>query len=254
MDGVTASGATTGAPGLPLGYKALTPLYSEQHGDLTFRRHASFAFARAIHAAPIAADEAGRVQAFYPFLFAPDPPYLPVALFSMSAGANDFVDADGAWRRGVYVPAYFRRYPFALLRENRESERMLLCADLTAPNFAGASDAEKLFEAGKPSAYAREVAAFCTRYEQALARTRAATARLAELGLFDDARAAIERPGARPFEIDGFKVVSEDRLHKLDDAALAGLVRGGLAGLVAAHRFSLARLPGMELETVSCAD
>ena len=38
MDGVTASGATTGAPGLPLGYKALTPLYSEQH--VTFEEDA----------------------------------------------------------------------------------------------------------------------------------------------------------------------------------------------------------------------
>lgn len=254
MDGVTASGTSAAASVLPLGYNALTPLYSEQHGDLAFRRHENFAFARTIHAAPIAADEAGRAQAFYPFLFAPDPPYLPVALFSMSPGVNDFVDEDGRWRRDAYVPAYFRRYPFALVRENQESERMLLCADLTAPNFAGDGASEALFTGGEPSAYAKEVVAFCTRYEQALARTRAAAARLAELGLFDDARAAIARPGARPLEIDGFKIVSEDRLYGLDDAVLADLARNGLIGLVAAHRFSLARLPGMELETVPCAD
>lgn len=238
-----------GGQALPIGYRSLTPLFSEQHGALRFRRRRDFAFASALHAAPLALDEFMRAQAHYPIVFTRAAPSQPVALLGMSPGRNDFVDEDGAWRDGAYVPAYLRRFPFALVKENAASGRMLLCADLTAPNFEPGSDEEALFDGAIPSSYATNVLAFCTRFEQALAKTRQAAQRMETLGLLEDAKISVRRKDyARPIDIDGFKVVSETKLRALDDGPLLELARGGVIGLIAAHQMSIARFSDVALE------
>ena len=140
--------AGAGISALPLGYSALEPLIAERHAGLGFRRRKDFRFAERMHASPLAVEEFSRAHFDYPVVFTRSDPVLPVALLGMTADKNDFVDDDGQWTSGTYIPSYLRRYPFALARENETSQRMLLCADLTAPNFdenAGPAE-EKLFE------------------------------------------------------------------------------------------------------------
>lgn len=242
-----------GMHALPIGYRSLTPLFSEQHAHLPFRRRRDFAFARALHAVPLALDEFMRAQAYYPIVFTRTSPSQPVALLGMSPGRNDFVDDAGVWRDGAYVPAYVRRYPFALVRENTHGRRMLLCADLTAANFEASRGEEALFEAGAPSGYAADVLRFCTRFEQALAKTRQTCLRLEALGLFEDAKITVRRQeSARPTDIDGFRVVSDGKMRALDDGPLAEIARSGVIGLIAAHHLSIERFSEVALEDARC--
>ena len=40
---------------------------------------------------------------------------VPVAILGLRGAANQFVNSEGAWREGKYIPAYVRRYPFILM-------------------------------------------------------------------------------------------------------------------------------------------
>jgi hypothetical protein len=60
-----------------------------------------------------------------------------------------------------------------------------------------------------------------------------------ELGLIGPSEVTISR-GDRKQKVDGFALVSEEKLRALDDATLGGLVRRGVTSLYAAHQMSLA--------------
>ena len=59
---------------------------------------------------------------------------LCVAITSFTEGTNRFVDEEGAWLPGVYVPAYVRRYPFCAIPVQRGGQEpdFLICVDETA--------------------------------------------------------------------------------------------------------------------------
>lgn len=244
--------AQAGVNALPLGYETLTVLAAERHAGLPFRKRRDFVFAKGLHATPIAADEFSRGHLHFPIVFTKSDPVLPMALLGMEPGKNDFVDENGNWRDGAYIPSYLRRYPFALARENAESDRMLLCADLKAPNFdpeSGPTE-EELFKDGKPSDFAQRILDFSQKYEEAMARTRRTARQLAELDLLEDAQVTIERPDGKKTRIDGFRVVSEEKMRALDDKTLADLARRGVVGLIAAHHYSIAQFTGITADVV----
>lgn len=231
---------------MPPGYASLTPLLSEKHAELPFKRRRDYKFAATLHAVPLAADEFARAQQHFPIVFTNTDPVLPVALLGVESDKNDFVGPDGAWREHAYVPAYVRRYPFALVREKEDSDRMVLCADLTAENFAVNGDGgEALFADGKGTEFANSVVDFCRRFEDALTKTRTTCQNLNKLGLFEDANVTVRRPNGKSVRLDGFRVISEEKLRKLDDATLADLARRGVIGLIAAHHFSISQFSGM---------
>ena len=59
------------------------------------------------------------------------------------------------------------------------------------------------------------------------------------LGLIGPSEVTITR-GERKQKVDGFALISEEKLRGLDDAILAGLVRRGVTNIFAAHQMSLA--------------
>jgi len=46
--------------------------------------------------------------------------------------------------------------------------------------------------------------------------------------------------GGEKRKVDGFAIISEEKLRKLDDKTLAGLARRGVLTIYAAHQLSLA--------------
>lgn len=224
---------------LPLLYKTMVPLTAERHGALRVKTHRDFQVAGEVNAIPITVDEFPRAMRDYPIVIAQGDTPAPVALVGFETGKNDFVEPDGTWRNGAYVPAYLRRFPFALLRESAEAERHILCADLSSTVFTEDAEGEALFdngEAGKPIARALD---FCQRYTEAAERTRMLMRQAAELDLIGPSVVTITR-GERKQKVEGFSIVSEEKVRALDDANLGRLARQGVLTLFAAHQLSLA--------------
>lgn len=233
--------------GLPALYREVVPLTPERHRGLSFVRDTGYEFAARTHTFPITVDEFQAVQRDYPILFTTGERPAPAVLLGLDPQHNPYVGADGRWKDGSYIPAYVRRYPFLLIRHSRESDNFVLCVDRAAPHLNGSSDrlTSLLFDDAGATTLTRQVMQFCVGYEQALERTRVFGEELARLGLLVEPTIRLSKAG-RSVDLTGFRVISQERLNKLDDATLARLVRSGALAAIHAHIFSMQGLGQLE--------
>lgn len=231
---------------LPLLYKELVPLSAERHGDYGVTGERSYAFAAETGFAPITMDEFAAAQRFYPIVFTREAPATPVVLFSGQRGVNHFVSEDGTWRDGAYIPGYLRRYPFHFVRRAAGEEERILCADTSSDLLQEkADDAERaLFKDGAAGPAGERALEFCKAYEITTERTRRAVQELEELDLFQDSAIEVSN-GENKARIDGFRIISEQKLREVDDETLAKLAKRGTLGPVYAHLFSLSNFTTM---------
>ncbi|MEL6792234.1 MAG: SapC family protein [Pseudomonadota bacterium] len=224
----------------------MTPLNAERHGTYGVKGARDFAVASGLGYAPLTMEEFGAAQRFYPIVFTREAPATPVALFSARRDQNEFVTEDGTWREGAYVPGYLRRYPFLFVRRSADTEERVLCADMTSSLLEeGVEDeARLLFKDGAAGPAGEKALELCKAYELATERTKRAVAVLEEHDLFQDSAIEVQSTG-RKARIDGFRIISEQKLRDLGDEAVLNLVRKGAIGPIYAHLFSLSNFAGL---------
>lgn len=225
---------------LPLLYNELTPLNHSRHGDHGVVSARNFEFARNHTFIPLTMDEFPQAQRDYPVVFTVKGPTVAVALVGAQEGGNQFVEEDGSWRKGAYVPGYLRRYPFQMVREKAGSDRHVFCADFTS-NLIEADcpdENRRLFDGEAPGQGATRAMDFCKAYEAAMARTRAAIEELEGLNLIGESSVNLKN-GEKSARIDGFAVIDENKLRDLPTEKVAAMTKRGLLGCVYAHLFSM---------------
>ena len=105
---------------------------------------------------------------------------------------------------------------------------------------------EPLFDADdKPSAALQRAIDFLQMFETEAQRTRSFCARVAELGLLKEMKADATLPGGATLSIDGFLVVDEDKLQKLDAELVLEAHRNGMLMLLHMHLASLVNMRAM---------
>lgn len=227
---------------LPLLYKNLVPLSSELHPDHGFVSRTAFPEADGVHAVPITVDEFTIAQRYYPIVFNVGDNPAPLALMALHEGTNLFVDAEGNWRPGAYVPAYFRRYPFMLAQLTPNATELSLCFDDTS-DLVAAGQGERLFEGVEPTQATRDILAFSEQFEQSVVRTRAFVEELTKLQLLTDGEVSIQQQGVEtPSVFRGFQMVGEEKLQALRGDQARKMVQNGMLGLVYAHFFSMVNI------------
>lgn len=229
-------------------YKNIVPLNRDKHRNLHISPAEDKArFAENTHYAPLSGTEFYQAARDYPILFTSDNAEAgPIALLGLSEGQNLFVDEDGGWSEGTYVPAFVRRYPFILARGD-DSSNFTLCID---DSFAGFSESEgeALFdEEGKDSEYLTRTVAFINSYAAESEHTRGFVKKLAELEMLTKKTLQITDGKGRKFFINDFAVIDKEMLAKLDAAELEVLHKNGWLGWIYAHLVSLGNLSRMPL-------
>jgi hypothetical protein len=243
MSETRANGASPSPPRLPPLYSALAPLALELHRDLRVRP-TGYAFASGIMAVPLGLDEFALAARQMPVVFSSEAPHLPLAVLGINGSQNEFVDAEGRWREGVYIPAYLRRFPFLLVRVNAQSDELALCLDPGAPQFS-TEEGEPLFDAeGKLSTLGNQALEFCRAVEVSFARARALAEGLVMLGLLAPAVLQFEQGGQKT-RFDGFHAVQKEGLMKLSGEQLVLLRDKGWLEPLHAHLFSMAAMPAL---------
>jgi hypothetical protein len=226
---------------LPLFYKDLMPISSQEHGSWHTRPLEGAHFARTEHAVPITIDEFAVAQRFYPIIFATGDNPVPLALMGLNEGVNTFFGEDGMMVQDAYLPAYIRRYPYMLARLRPDSDELSLCVDPTAGAVGAFEEGEPLFNGDQPSEAVTAILSFCEQFEQAGQRTAAFVAELKELDLLIDGEVTIQtEENTQPFIYRGFQMVSEEKLRDLRGDTLRKMMKSGLLPLIHAHLFSLA--------------
>lgn len=168
------------------------------------------------------------------------PAVAPLAVFGVKPGENLFIK-DGKLDTN-YVPAYLRRYPFAMARLDQNSDQMALCFDAEWQGFNETEGNELFTEAGEPTEFLLGAKTFLENFENEVERTRQACDKLMELELLQEMRFDATLPDGEKLAVDGFMAVDEKKLTELTDAQVVELVRTGLMSLIEMHRISMSNM------------
>jgi len=239
--------ATTQMPsgelsGNVLFYSNPEPLAKELHSKLGLKRmDGPFGFARAGHAVPLTVGEFPLAALSGPIIFVGDEK-LPIAVMGLNAGENMFVQDNGLFEPGIYIPAYVRRYPFVFANDTT-GQQMVLCIDRKAEFIVEGGDMP-FFEGKDPSEYTKNCIEFCNNFEVERQRTMSFVQVLKDLDLFETKTATFtpanpDGTAGEPQKIAEYFGVSEEKLNKLPAAKLVELRDNGALGQIYAHMLSL---------------
>jgi len=234
----------TDTSSLPLFYSQPRPMQPALHGKLSLNPQTSYGFAAATNAVPLAAPEMAAACRYFPIVFTNGDQPAPLAVLGVRSQQNLFVDADGAWLEGSYIPAYVRRYPFIFM-ENADRSQLTLCIDEAAPHIVRDGGNPLFDEQGEPTALTRGALEFCRDYQEQHARTMAFARELAQADILVSNRADITLPGAEKLRLDGFKVIDEARFNALPDATFLRWRAAGWLPLVYFHFVSAGAWPAL---------
>ncbi len=224
-------------------YSKPEPLNREAHAKMGLKRmDKPFGFASTAHVVPLTVSEFAVASLSYPIIFAGEKRQ-PLAVMGVNTDQNMFVNADGSFDAGAYIPAYIRRYPFVLARDPA-GEQLVVCIDRDAKMLGEDNDVPFFDAAGEPTEYTKGCIEFCNNFEAEARRTEAFVQILTDLDLFE-----IRTTNFTPTNPDGtqgppqkiaeFFAVSEDRIKNLTDGKLRELLNNGVIAQCYAHLTSL---------------
>ncbi|GLI94260.1 SapC family protein [Methylocystis echinoides] len=224
---------------LPLFYKDPVVLRFEQHADVGLVPARGFDFAREAVAILLCAGEFAVAMRHYPIVFAMDEQASPIALTAIRKEHNLFVEQDGSWRPGAYVPAYLRRYPFIVTETSDKSQR-LLAVDRGSERYVAAvadrPDAERLFDdAGNATAAAQAAMAVCSAFHADYANTVAFGRALLAAKVLEPYHAEFRLPDGTLYQLNGFYAVDEKAFRALPAMTVADWHSKGWLDLLTLH-------------------
>jgi len=224
----------------PFGYTEIVPLYKNNKVKLP-GPGAVPGFCNGLNAIPVSYTEFTVACRDYPLVFTSGDEgktFAPVAVLGLSNGENLFVE-NGAWVKGVYVPAYVRRYPFCMARVNLdkvEQADRLICVEKTFIDDAG----EPMFDAeGKALPRWQPIEKLLQEYEADLERSREMSAILSDYALFEPFTMQAQTNAGAAFNLTGMYRVAEKKLEFLNASQHKNLIKKGIMGRVYAHLISV---------------
>lgn len=226
----------------PPGYGEVVPFDREKHGSCGYMSANNFAHMSALNAVYVNVAEFPQCIRDYPVVFSANEnkgQFTPMIVTALTASKNVFVDEQGNWQDGCYVPAYARRYPFCLadlVNENTNEKQQLVCVDEAALD----TQADSFFdEQGDASEQWQKFEKFLNEYEAARLTTVQFTKRLAELELFEVFEAQAFHVSGERFHMTGMYRVNEDKLKKLSAKNMKDLLEKNYLRFIYAHLLSL---------------
>ncbi len=202
---------------------------------------ANYQFTRQLNSVLIVGQEFLEAAKFFPVVFIKGAggEIVPVAILGLRNGQNLFVEKDGKWREGAYIPAYFRRYPFILASNIGQDGSFAVCVDSQYEGF-GSKKGMRLFDdEGNQTEEFKKTIEFLRNYQQQFENTKNLIRILEEYGLFKEISANITMPAGEKIGFGGLMMADEEAMFKLDDEKVAHLFRFGYLAWIYAHLYSL---------------
>jgi hypothetical protein len=225
---------------LPPLYARVRPIDPQRHQDFAVRELRDFKFAAKTRAVPITGAEFPVAAREYPIVFVTKPTPMAAVLVGLRADENLFVDAEGKWRQGAYMPAYLRRYPF-LIAQSNDGQRLILCIDEGSP-LVTTDGGMRFFENGQKSTYLDRMLQLGADIHRDQVRTAQIVKLLDDLGLLIERRIEAKLASGETVGFQGFGIVDERKLNELPDEKFLELRKSGGLGLVYLHLVSFANL------------
>ena len=223
---------------MPMFYRRPTVLSAREHGHLRVVNKANYAFAAKVNSVPVVLNELPRLLPYYPIAFTPGEAPTLMAIVGARNDENLFVDKDGNWEPGKYIPAYVRRFPFVLMESL--DQNFSLAAELESGFFG--LEGERLFEGNKPTTFGAEIFRFCVDLQKAFVTTQKFCQAVQKRGLLKPKRSMMTTPSGTNFNLSGFAGVDEEDLNALDNRTANSWRKEGWLGALYWHVGSLGQL------------
>jgi hypothetical protein len=221
---------------MPMFYASPRPLDRVKDGKMKLNRPTSFKFASKTNAIPLLVDEFPMAASFYPIVFADGPVPVPAAVVGLKNDNNLFVNNEGAWVTGSYLPAYVRRYPFILM-DDPTNKQFVLCIDEKCELLKETGEFS-LFEGEEPSAFTKSAMDFCAALRQQGDATDEFVKALKEHELLVANNAEIVVPDGSRFHLSGFLIIDPKKFDALPDSVILQWRKKGWLGLIYAQLLS----------------
>lgn len=218
-------------------YSTTDSVTAEQHGDLCLAGDIDYAFAQSTNSIPLNGVEFSAAARHYPIIFNNEPGGLPLAVVGVRASENLFVEGNGNWAEGCYLPAFVRRYPFIFLAGEEKAE-LAFCVD-SGSNLLTKGGDRALFQNGRSSELLQNIARFCAAYARQQSSTRNFVAAVEEQDLLIERSADITMPDGQKIAMRGFRVIDEGRLRSLPASVADEWRRNGWLSWISSHMVSL---------------
>lgn len=222
-------------------YERPVALNREAHRHLRLRPDARFGHVSTLNAVPLVGFEFGLAARDYPIVFAGESAEqaYPSALLGLRPNENLHVDAEGRWSE-CYVPAFVRRYPYALATEG---ERFQVILDEAWPGF-NTEEGDPLFDdEGKESEALKRVLGFLEEYQGHIRSTQVFMGELNRLGLLEAKQIQRDAAGDQQAQVlTGLWMINEDKLKALSAEQSQALLKSGALAWIYAHMLSLVNL------------
>ena len=196
-------------------------LDNNTHRDLRIVTTRGAAWGDDLMTTPVFPNEFRDAQAYYPIVFQPadnGPGMQPVALLGLRNGENLFLEAHG-WD-APYIPLALERGPFMIGRAGAE---MTIHVDLDSPRI-GHGEGEAVFMPhGATSDYLERMNSVLAAIHTGVEATAPFVATLLRHDLIESFALDIQAADGSQNRLAGFSTINEDRLARLDAAAIAEL-------------------------------
>lgn len=185
----------------------------------------NYIFARKQLQLPLALGELSKACRTFPVLFiqTEQGDYSAIALTSINGKSNIYIDNNGHYRNGAYLPEYIKNYPFVYVQEQ---EQLLVAYEVGIKQLSTKSGEPLFQEDGEPTPLLTEKLTQLSQYQQGLTDFSNIISSLNDAGVLITANEPLQ-VGEYQIDLKGFMYVNEDALHQLDDKHLLALVRSG---------------------------
>lgn len=226
-------------------YKDLQALSPSAHAALRYTpNRGDYRFARGTRLAPITAREFPRVALDFPIVFAGER-MRPCAVMGFVESQNLFIDAEGRFEAGVYVPAFLRQYPFMLSTLSGVKDPVV--AIDRASSFLSETEGQPLFEGGEPTEVVRTALTFMRELTAQWGETELFTTQMSSLGLIKPTTLklsqAIAGERAEPRDVVEYFAIAVSQLGDLSEADYKLLFGKNYFTYIYAHVVSLQNWP-----------
>lgn len=207
-----------------------------EHRHLCLKRKDDLEFARAVNSVPIAGSEFFEASRDFPILFMQNPQtgnFTPVVILALREKGHVFGNNWG----NLYMPAFIRRYPFALSKDGA------IMVDRQAPHLQE-DDGERLFnDAGENTEALDSIIGFLRESDNQFMLTRQFSDALAKQDLLIQFDTKVQVDDNTVVDLGDVFIVDEKKLKELPDDIVTQWFRQGWLAWCYAHLHSTGAIP-----------
>lgn len=226
-------------------YQSIELINTEKHKNHSVKRMDNYVYAKGLISAPVVASEFYEGCKDYPIVFVKDASDRWSASVMLGYESNNLcVDDKGSWVKRKYIPASIRRYPFIFVAQ--ENGSLSLGVDTVALSEASEDQERKLFTPeGNTSEFTNDVLTFMNQFQGDASATTNFIEQLNKWELLEEKTAQIMTPDQKSYQINGFYIVNEEKLHHLSKKKKQEICDQNAYPLITAHLISLSNIQRM---------